>query len=96
MEYSTIEELVKELAPVTGEPPKVYGAVVSRIDQDGRAWVNVAGSNIETPTATTSAEVSPNDAVNVEWRNNKLYIAGNVSNPSHRLLVISWLNQNLY
>lgn len=59
-----------------------YSAIVSRVDNEGVIWVRVAGSDKETPTASTSAEVKANDNVNVEWRNNKLYIAGNVSNPS--------------
>lgn len=61
---------------------RTYQAEVTRIDDEGVVWVNVAGSDIETPTAEIAAEVKRGDSVNVEWRNNKLYIAGNYSNPS--------------
>lgn len=59
-----------------------YQAEVTKIDNEGVVWVSVAGSDIETPTAEIAAEVKRGDSVNVEWRNNKLYIAGNYSNPS--------------
>ena len=42
----------------------------------------MAGSDKDTPTALVGAEVKKGDAVNVEWRNNKLYIASNYSNPA--------------
>lgn len=59
-----------------------HSAIVSRIDDEGTVWVRVAGSENETPVASVSSEVKKNDAVNVEWRNNRLYIVGNPSNPS--------------
>lgn len=59
-----------------------YSAVVSHVDDQGVVWVYIAGSDEETPTSTISTEVESGDDVNVEWRNNRLYIAGNVSNPS--------------
>ena len=59
-----------------------YSAVVSHVDDQGTVWVYIAGSDEETPTSTISTEVESGDDVNVEWRNNRLYIAGNVSNPS--------------
>lgn len=77
-----IQELVDVLQTDTAEPSKTYSAEVSKIDNAGTVWVYLEGSTKETPTATTSAEVNVGDFVNVEWRNNKLYIAGNVSNPS--------------
>ena len=59
-----------------------YNATVSRVDREGVVWVNIHGSEKETPTASTSSEVKRGDEVNVNWRNNKLYIGGNYSNPS--------------
>lgn len=64
------------------KPNKTYNAVISNIDNEGTIWVYVAGSDKETPTASTSTEVKRGDSVNVEWRNNKLYIAGNSTNPA--------------
>lgn len=77
-----IEELVSVLQIDPAEPSKTYRAEVSSIDNKGRVWVYLEGSAMETPTTMSSAEVEVGDNVNVEWRNNKLYIAGNVSNPS--------------
>ena len=82
MELNAIESLVKELIPDHAEPNNTYNAVVSQIDNDGTVWVNVAGGTIDTPTASKSSEVEVGDSVTVEWRANKLYIAGNASNPS--------------
>jgi len=77
-----IGELVQALQPEPTDQDTTYEAVVSRVDEEGVVWVRLAGSDKETPTASTSAEVKRDDLVNVEWRNNKLYIAGNYSNPS--------------
>lgn len=77
-----VDEFVKALKPTDKERPKAYSAEVSKIDDEGVVWVYLAGSEAETPTALSSSEVKAGDSVNVEWRNNKLYIAGNTSNPS--------------
>lgn len=79
-------EIIHEFLDAIKEPPQTtdttYSAKVSRIDKDGTVWVRLSGAKIETPTAYTSSDVEKDDDVNVEWRNNKLYIAGNYSNPS--------------
>lgn len=78
-----IDDFVSALKPEEESAPnKTYNATVSKVDDEGIVWVYVAGSDKETPTASTSAEIKRGDSVNVEWRNNKLYIAGNYSNPS--------------
>lgn len=77
-----IEDLVKEIAPAKEERPKTYTAEVSHTDEEGVVWVRLPGAEQDTPTASTSAEVKMGDVVTVEWRNNKLYIAGNYTNPS--------------
>lgn len=82
MNDNAVQDFVKALKDDTQEPSKTYGAYVSHVDDEGVVWVRIAGAETETPTASRSAEVKPNDYVNVEWRNNKLYIAGNTSNPS--------------
>ena len=80
------ENLLKELIETIKQKPstnsQTHSAVVSRVDEEGTVWVYIAGSDSETPTASAAAEVKGGDAVNVEWRNNRLYIAGNYSNPS--------------
>lgn len=77
---------VQEFVNAIKEPPQdtnnTYNATVSRIDDEGVVWVYLQGSEIETPTASTSSEVEDGDSVTVQWRNNKLYIGGNYSNPS--------------
>ena len=77
-----IEEFVQAIQQPPVQTDTTYSATVSRVDDEGVVWVNIAGSNKETPTANTSSEVKRGDYVNVEWRNNRLYIAGNYSNPS--------------
>ena len=78
--------VVQDFIEAIKEPPidtnRTYSAIVSRVDNEGVVWVHLAGSEQETPTALSSSEIKIGDAVNVEWRNNKLYIAGNTSNPS--------------
>lgn len=82
VESNAIEALVKALSSDPQDTNNTYTAIVSRVDNENVIWVNLAGSDKETPTASTSAEVKAGDVVTVEWRNNKLYIAGNTSNPS--------------
>jgi hypothetical protein len=77
-----IEEFVQAIQQPPVQTGTTYSATVARIDDEGVVWVNLAGSDKETPTASVSTEVDKGDAVTVEWRNNKLYIAGNYSNPS--------------
>lgn len=77
-----IEEFVQAIQQPQAQSGTTYSAIVARIDDEGVVWVNLAGSNKETPTASVSSEVEKGDSVTVEWRNNKLYIAGNYSNPS--------------
>lgn len=77
-----IENLVGALKSDKKDNQSAYMAVVTKKDNDGTVWVQIAGSNIETPVEATSADVKNGDAVTVEWRNNRLYISGNTSNPS--------------
>lgn len=79
---NAVQTLVEQISKTEKEKSKTYSAVVSHVDNEGVVWVRLAGAEKETPTASTSAEVKSGDVVNVEWRNNKLYIAGNYSNPS--------------
>ena len=83
IEENAIRELVGALSPDdAGQKSNTYSAVVSHVDKEGTVWVILAGSDKETPTASTSTEVKRGDAVTVSWRNNKLYIGGNYSNPA--------------
>lgn len=77
-----IEEFVDVLKTGSAQPNRTYSAVVSRVDHEGTVWVRIAGSDKETPTASAATTVSKGDLVTVEWRNNKLYIAGNYTDPS--------------
>lgn len=82
MNNNAIEQFINAVREPEYETNTTYSAVVSRVDGEGVAWVNLAGSEKETPTASTAADVKAGDVVTVQWRNNKLYIAGNYSNPS--------------
>ena len=78
IEENAIRELVGALSPDDDkQKSKTYSAIVSHIDNEGIVWVILAGSDKETPTASTSTEVKRGDAVTVIWRDNKLYIGGN-------------------
>lgn len=79
---NVVQDFVNAIKTETDKKNRTYSAVVSRIDNEGVVWVYLAGSHKDTPAANTSAEVEVGDSVNVEWRNNKLYIVGNYSNPS--------------
>lgn len=82
MELGIIEQFAKAIKQEPNDKKTTYSAIVSRIDEEGIIWVYVAGSDNDTPTAQTGVEVKKGDNVTVEWRNNKLYIAGNTSDPS--------------
>lgn len=82
MAKDLISEFVGAISTDTAEPNTTYNAIVSRVDADGTVWVSVEGSNNETPTASVSSEAKKGDAVKVEWRNNKLYLAGNYTDPA--------------
>ena len=82
VEQTLIEELIGAIKQDPKMRNRTHSAVVARVDDEGVVWVYVAGSNQETPTATTSAEVKRGDGVMVEWRNDRLYIVGNTTDPS--------------
>lgn len=77
-----VQDFVNAIKETPTDTNTTYSATVSRIDNEGVVWVNIHGSEKETPTTSTSSEVQRGDVVNVNWRNNKLYIGGNYSNPS--------------
>lgn len=78
----TISDFISSLKADETTKNAVHQGIVSRVDKEGVVWVTLAGSEKETPTESTATEVKKGDSVNVEWRNNKLYIQGNYSNPS--------------
>lgn len=77
-----VQDFVNAIKETPTDTNTTYQATVSRIDDEGVVWVCIHGSEKETPTASTSAEVKRGDSVTVQWRSNKLYIGGNYSNPS--------------
>lgn len=77
-----VQDFIKAIREEPVDTNKTYNATVSRVDNEGVVWVNLYGSDKETPTSSVSSEVKRGDNVNVNWRNNKLYIEGNYSNPS--------------
>ena len=88
MNKEAIEQFIQAVKEPEFDSSKTNLAIVSKVDAEGVVWVNLAGSEKETPTASTSAEVKSGDVVNVEWRNNKLYIAGNYTNPSAGIIEV--------
>ena len=77
-----VQDFVNAIKEQPTDTNTTYNATVSRVDNEGVVWVNLYGSDKETPTASTSTEVKRGDTVTVNWRNNKLYIGGNYTNPS--------------
>lgn len=82
VDNQTIKNLIGSIKESEVDKNNRYSAIVSRVDGEGIVWVNIAGAEKETPTESTLTEVKSGDAITVEWRNNKLYIVGNYSNPS--------------
>lgn len=82
VDKNAVEDFLLAIQPQDKKTDHTYNATVTRVDDNNMVWVQVAGSDKETPTESTSSEVKRGDAVNVQWRNNKLYIAGNYTNPS--------------
>lgn len=82
MAENLIADFVESLK--TEEPKQTASrtATVTRVDKDGTVWVSVAGSDRETPTASTASEVKRGDTVTVEWRNNRLHVSGNQTDPA--------------
>lgn len=77
-----INEFIDAIKPKEStQKPHVYNATVSRVE-DGVVYVQLTGAETDTPTALTASEVKRGDAVTVEWRNNRLYIAGNTTDPA--------------
>ena len=92
-EQNYIEEFISAIKQEPDKRDNSFSAEVSRIDDKGKVWVRIAGSEKETPTSTTSSEVKPGDAVNVEWRNSRIYIIGNTSNPSAGAIRVTAVEQ---
>ena len=84
-----LEDFVSELKPETKKTNDVHTAIVSNIDEEGVVWVNINGSDKETPTELSATEVKKGDAVTVQWRNNKLYVASNYTNPAAGVVRVS-------
>ena len=82
VDMNAIQELAQAISSEPEEATTTQSASVSRIDDEGVVWVYLSGAEKETPTASTAAEVERGDYVQVEWRNNRLYIAGNATNPA--------------
>lgn len=82
IDKNVVEDFLDAIKQPEKKTNATHNATVTRIDETGNVWVQVSGSDKETPTSSTSSEVKRGDAVTVEWRNNKLYIAGNYSNPA--------------
>lgn len=57
-------------------------AVVTRVDQNGQAWIHIPGGAAETPAKFRAADVSKGDIVNVVVQNGYARIDGNVTAPA--------------
>ena len=82
IDASNIWQLTNALDSKPEDKTNTRLATVSRIDNEGHVWVSIPGGETETPTETTDVEVERGDTVTVEWRNNKLYVTGNSTQPA--------------
>lgn len=82
IDASNIWQLTDALSSKPDNKTNTRLATVSRIDDEGHVWVSIPGGETETPTETTDVEVARGDTVTVEWRNNKLYVLGNSTQPA--------------
>lgn len=82
IDASNIWQLTDALSGKPEDKTNTRLATVSRIDDEGHVWVSIPGGETETPTETTDVEVERGDTVTVEWRNNKLYVLGNSTQPA--------------
>jgi hypothetical protein len=82
MDLELVHDFVESIKEPPENPNTTYSARVTRKDTDGTVYVRIAGSDKETPVAYLSSDVKRGDSVNVTWRNNKLYIEGNYSDPA--------------
>lgn len=80
---SALLEFAKTLGGGGGDTGgKTKQATVTRVDKDGTAYVSIPGGVEETPIASTGAEFSVGDIVNVVLSGGKLRVSGNVSKPA--------------
>jgi len=82
IDASNVWQLTDALSAKPDNKTNTRLATVSRIDDEGHVWVSIPGGETETPTETTDVEVARGDTVTVEWRNNKLYVLGNSTQPA--------------
>ena len=75
--------LARTIAPKpAAEAPEVSGGTVTRVDVDGTVWVQLFGSEDETPCATKTAAAKPGDVVTVTIDGGRAWVDGNVSAPA--------------
>ena len=80
---SAVWELANVLSVAQDDKRTTARATVSRTSSDGRIWVRLSGSDIETPVnGTSSASVEAGDGVTVTIGDGRCSITGNDTSPS--------------
>jgi hypothetical protein len=81
LDPSVVWDFAGTLVGTLHERPRQLPATVSRVDHDGTVWLSMPGADGLVPASTT-ADVSADDAVTVEWWGNAYHVTGNGTSPS--------------
>lgn len=81
LDPSVVWDFAGTLVGTLRERPRQLPATVSRVDPDGTVWLSMPGADGLVPASTT-ADVSADDAVTVEWWGNAYHVTGNGTSPS--------------
>lgn len=81
LDPSVVWDFAGTLVGTFRERPRQLPATVSRVDPDGTVWLSMPGADGLVPASTT-ADVSADDAVTVEWWGNAYHVTGNGTSPS--------------
>lgn len=81
LDPSVVWDFAGTLVGTFKQRPRQLPATVSRVDTDGTVWLSMPGADGLVPASTT-ADVSADDSVTVEWWGNAYHVTGNGTSPS--------------
>lgn len=89
-------DLLSQFAQITSSEEQstektVYGTIV---ESDGKKYVRLDGSNIDTPISTTT-DAAHGDRVTVMIKNHSAVVTGNISSPSARKVAVDELDDKV-
>lgn len=81
LDPSVVWDFAGTLMGTFKQRPRQLPATVSRVDPNGTVWLSMPGADGLVPASTT-ADVSADDSVTVEWWGNAYHVTGNGTSPS--------------